>query len=36
MLKVTEIAFRCYAVTDMTMIFNPDGNTICIHKQKAK
>jgi predicted enzyme related to lactoylglutathione lyase len=57
MLKVTEIAFSCHAVTDMArarkfyedvlglkpthvcqmaMFFDPDGNTLCIHKRKAK
>jgi hypothetical protein len=36
MLKVIEIAFCCYAVIDMAMIFDPDGNTICIHKRNAK
>ena len=36
MLKVTEIAFCCCAVTCMAMIFDPDGNTICIHKRNAK
>lgn len=48
MLKVTELAFCCYAVTDMklriepmatpvchmAMIFDPDGNAICIHKRR--
>ena len=50
MLKVIELAFCCYAVTDMkrarafyegvlnlkptmAMIFDPDGNTLCIHKR---
>jgi hypothetical protein len=33
MLKVIEMALCCYVVTDMAMIFDPDGNTICIHKR---
>jgi hypothetical protein len=36
MLKVTEIAFSCYAVIDIAMICNPEGNTLCIHKRNAK
>jgi hypothetical protein len=36
MLKVIEIAFCGYAVIDMAMISDPDGNTICIHKRNAK
>jgi len=36
MLKVTEIAFCCYVITNMAMIPDPDGNTICIHKRNAK
>ena len=35
MLKVIEIAFCCYAVTEVAMICYPDGNTICIHKRNA-
>ncbi len=36
MLKVIEIAFCCYAITDMAIIFDPEDNTICIHKRNAK
>jgi hypothetical protein len=36
MLKVIEIAFSCYPVTAMAMIFDPDSNTICIHKRNVK
>jgi hypothetical protein len=36
MLKITEIAFCGHAVTDRAMIFDPDGNTIFIHKRNVK
>jgi len=36
MLKVIEIAFCCYAITDMAIIFDPEDNTICTHKRNAK
>jgi len=36
MLKAIEIAFYCYAVTDMAMFFDSGGNTICVHKRNAK
>jgi hypothetical protein len=35
MLNVTEIAFICYAVTDMAVSIDSNSNSICIHKRKA-
>ena len=39
-LKKHNVKFRiepmATPVCQMTMIFDPDGNTICIHKRKAK
>jgi predicted enzyme related to lactoylglutathione lyase len=36
MLKVIEISFCCYAVTEVAMICDPEGNTFGIHKRNAK
>ena len=43
LMKVIEIAFSCYPVEAtetpvcfMALVYDPDGNCLCIHKRKAK
>jgi len=33
-MKINEIAFSCYPVTDMAFVRDPDGNSVGIYQRK--